>query len=84
MSHTQIGHIVGAEERTDRLLLSNNLTQKLTPTHEQIIRRAPEQFQDDIAGKNLLDTVHTKENNYPKINARILHFYVNVFVHSYV
>lgn len=84
ISQQQISDIIRADERTERIQFNCKTTQKLSPTHEHIIRRAPEPFQDDVAGKNLLDTVHTKENNYLKINARILHFYVNVFVHIYV
>ncbi len=49
ISHNQIGYIVGANERTQRLELSSKTTQKLTPTHEHIIRSAPKQFQDEIA-----------------------------------
>ena len=48
MSQTQISHTVGASERTERILVTNNLNQKLLPTHEQIIRKAPEQYQDAI------------------------------------
>ena len=45
----QITYIVGADERTKRLPLNGNLNQQLLPTHEQIIRNAPEQYQDAIA-----------------------------------
>ncbi len=43
-----ISYIVGADERTEKVRRANS-KQKLTPKHERIIRRAPKQYQDDIA-----------------------------------
>jgi len=47
----QISRIVGADERTKKICAGHNLSKlpKLTPKHEQIIRRAPEHLQDSIA-----------------------------------
>ena len=44
----QIGYIVGAEERVERLSLSDN-SQKLSTAHEQVLRKAPKPLQDKIA-----------------------------------
>ena len=44
----QIGYIVGAEERVERLSLSDN-SQKLSTAHEQVLRKAPKHLQDKIA-----------------------------------
>ena len=44
----QVGYIVGAEERVERLSLSDN-SQKLSTAHEQVLRKAPKPLQDKIA-----------------------------------
>jgi len=43
----QIGRVIGALERTERVCVTHNV--KLTPAHEQVLRKAPKPLQDKIA-----------------------------------
>lgn len=61
----QISNIVGADARTKKVNPVDS-KQKLTPKHEQIIRRAPEPIQDKIAEVVLTREVKTKKDGKPK------------------
>ena len=49
VSQQQISNIVGADKRTENLQLTCKTSEKLLPSHEELIRRAPEPFRDEIA-----------------------------------
>ena len=58
--HAQIGYIVGAEARTEKLSVTDK-SQKLSPAHEQVLRKAPKPLQDKIA-----EVVLTREDSTPE------------------
>ena len=47
VSQQQISNVVGAKERTEKIQPGCKI--ELTPKHEQVIRKAPEELQDKIA-----------------------------------
>lgn len=66
MSLGQINYIIGADKRTGKISPGEKGV-KLTPKHEQIIRRAPEPIQDKIAEVVLTrETKPKEENDKPK------------------
>ena len=65
----QIGYIVGAEERVERLSLSDN-SQKLSTANEQVLRKAPDttlSFSQEVicSGDLQLHAPHWPEANKP-------------------
>jgi len=62
VSGGQISRIIGAGERTKRVGVVRH-NSKLTPRHEQVIRQAPEELQDNIA-----EVVLNREGNALNVN----------------
>lgn len=58
MSQSQVSFVVGADERTKKILPGNK---KLSPKHEQIIRKAPEELRDKVAKVILTRETKPKE-----------------------
>ena len=66
LTQGQVSNIVGADERSNKILPGNK-KQQLTPKHEQVIRRAPEPLQDKVAEVVLTrETEHNKSDEQPK------------------
>jgi len=63
INKAQVSYIVGAEDRAEKVRPANS-NQKLTPKHERIIRRAPKEVQDKVAGVVL--TRETKPKDVSK------------------